>query len=252
MKLIHITDPHLRADPGARLHGWDVQRAFDCVLDHALAAHPDYDALVLGGDLVDDESAAGYARLNDRLAPLTRPILAMAGNHDEPALLARMLTNASVHRPIAVAGHRLHALDSHQRNSDAGRIAPGALTTLERELAAECMPTLVFVHHPPVDTGSAWIDAIGLENADALIACLDAHRHVRAIVSGHIHQALETRKGSIDCWSTPSTMRQFLPESAAFAEDPRRAPGYRLIETNDTGTLTTTVVRVPAAALACG
>jgi len=252
VKLLHITDPHLRADPCARLHGWQVQRAFDCILDHALTTHSDYDALVLGGDLVDDESAAGYARLNERLAQLDRPVLAMAGNHDDPVLMARLLTHASVHRSIVVAGHRLYALDSHRHDSDAGRISPDAMAMLEHELANEPLPALVFVHHPPLDTGSAWIDAIGLENADALMACLSSHHHVRAVICGHIHQSIETRLGVIDCWSTPSTMRQFLPGAATFAEDTHHVPGYRIIETGRTGQLMTSVVRVPAAATACG
>ena len=71
--LLHITDPHLCAAPGTRLHGWDVAAAFERILNSALGAHPDADALVLGGDLVDDESEAGYRWLDARLAETGRP-----------------------------------------------------------------------------------------------------------------------------------------------------------------------------------
>jgi len=251
VRLIHITDLHLCADPTARLHGWNVEQAFARVLDDALARFPDYDGLVLGGDLVDDESAAGYERLNSRLSALDRPVLAIAGNHDDPDLMSRLLTSAQVHRPITIAGYRLYALDSHQQNSEAGRVSDAALGRLDRDLHADATPALIFIHHPPVVVESAWLDAIGLENADELIACLSAHRHIHAVVCGHVHQAIETKLGEIPCWSTPSTMRQFLPGAATFAEDSRRVPGYRLIETGTDGKLITTVIRV-AAANACG
>lgn len=251
MRLLHITDLHLCADPAARLHGWNVEQAFTRVLDDALARYPDYDGLVLGGDLVDDESAAGYARLNKRLSALDRPVLAMAGNHDDPDLMSRLLTSAQVHRSITIAGYRLYALDSHQQNSEAGRVSGEALGWLDHDLRADTTSALIFIHHPPVVVKSAWLDAIGLENADELIACLSAHPHVHAVVCGHVHQAVETGLGQIQCWSTPSTMRQFLPAAATFAEDSRRFPGYRLIETGSDGTLSTTVVRVPTASV-CG
>ncbi|GAB3681117.1 metallophosphoesterase [Salinisphaera aquimarina] len=252
MRLLHITDPHLRADPEARLHGWHVEQAFEQVLTHAITRYPDYDALVLGGDLVDDESSAGYDRLNRRLAQLGRPVLAMAGNHDDPALMARLLTHARVHDELALGGWDLHALDSHIPGDDAGRLGPAQLERLDRRLRAGAAPAVVFVHHPPCPMDSAWIDAIGLRDGAELGTLLAGYPRVRAVVCGHAHQAARRSIGTIDCWVTPATMRQFLPHSAAFAEDRDRAPGYRLIELSDDGVFTSRIHRVDAARRACG
>src|SRR5699024_4849573 len=92
LKLIQITDLHLRADAQATLHGWHVNQAWHRVAHDATTRHPDADLWVLSGDLVDDETAAGYARLNADLAALDCPVLALAGNHDDPGVMRRHLT----------------------------------------------------------------------------------------------------------------------------------------------------------------
>ncbi|MGN8160422.1 metallophosphoesterase [Salinisphaera sp. RV14] len=244
--LLHITDLHLLAEPGSRLHGWDVSATFDRVLAEALATHPEADAVVLGGDLVDDESTTGYRWLDRRLHTLARPVLAVAGNHDDPAAMAEQLTCAAVHDVIGVGGWRLIGLDSHVPGSDAGRIGPRALAGLDRTLQADPAPALICVHHPPLDVGSAWIDAIGLVDRDALRATLARHPRVRGVVCGHVHQAGEYRLDGYPVWTTPSTMRQFRPGSPTFAEDSARPPGYRCLRLGADGEITTTVHRVPA------
>lgn len=253
IQLLHITDPHLRADPAARLHGWDVEQAFARVLADAVQRYPNYHALVLGGDLVDDGSPAGYRRLDSRLAELGRPVLAMAGNHDDPAAMTRHLKHAQVNGQLQIAGWSLIALNSHRTDSDAGRIGHAAITALDRTLARTQSPTVVFVHHPPCSLDSAWLDAIGLEDAASLLQTLGAHSEVRAVVCGHAHQAAHRRiAGGIDCWTTPATMRQFRPGSPAFAPDQQRTPGYRWLSLSDDGRIHTRVHRVAAAAAACG
>lgn len=245
--LLHITDPHLRAQPGARLHGWDVAAAFERVLAQAIADHPRADAVVLGGDLVDDESAAGYRWLNTRLAALELPVLAIAGNHDDPQAMAQHLRAAVVHGVLAVGGWRLIGVSSHRAGADSGRIGATQLARLEADLAADDAPTIICLHHPPLDVGSAWIDAIGLTDRDALRAVLSRHGHVRGLLCGHVHQASEQPLDGRPVWTTPATMRQFQPGSAAFAEDRARAPGYRCLELGVDGMITTTVHRVSAA-----
>lgn len=244
--LLHLTDPHLRARTDARLHGWHVAAAFQRSLDAAMTAYPRADAIILGGDLVDDESSAGYRWLDARLAALQRPVLAVAGNHDDPAAMRRHLKSAVVHDALGVGGWRLIGLDSHVPGSDAGRIGPRALAGLDRALQADPAPTLICVHHPPLDVGSAWIDAIGLIDRDALRATLARHPQVRGVVCGHVHQAGEYRLDGYPVWTTPSTMRQFRPGSPTFAEDSARAPGYRCLQLGADGKITTTVHRVPA------
>lgn len=244
LTLLHITDLHLLGTPGTRLHGWDAAAAFEGVLDSALAAHPDADAIVLGGDLVDDESAAGYHWLNERLSGLRRPVLAIAGNHDDPQLMAEQLGAAVVHDALAVGPWRLIGISSHRSGLENGRIGDAELARLDARLAADNAPTLVCIHHPPFDVGSAWIDGIGLTDRQALMATLYRHAQVRGVLCGHVHQAHRAELAGLTGWSTPSTMRQFQPHSRDFAEDTARGPGYRCLQLSTDGTITTTVHRL--------
>lgn len=246
LTLLHITDPHLLARPGDRLHGWDVAAAFEHILDQALATYPGADAIVLGGDLVDDESVAGYRWLDARLAACDRPVLAIAGNHDDPLAMAAHLSHAVVHGVLAFDDWRLIGLSTHCHGMESGQIGPHQLARLDAELAAQPTPTLVCLHHPPLDVGSAWIDAMGLIDRQALRATLSRHAHVRGLLCGHVHQSFESRLDTYTVWTTPSTMRQFRPNSHEFAEDDERLPGYRCLRCRADGTITTTVHRTPA------
>ncbi|WP_423823209.1 metallophosphoesterase [Salinisphaera sp. SPP-AMP-43] len=244
-QILHLTDCHLLADREGKLHGWSVAAAFECVLAHALDRYPETDAIVLGGDLVDDESDAGYHWLNDVLATTARPVLAIAGNHDDPQAMARRLDSAVVHDQLCLGGWRLIGLCSHRPGHEDGLIGSAALHDLEARLAADRSPTLVCVHHPPFAVGSAWIDAMGLNDGPALRAVLARHAHVRGVLAGHVHQASQHRLEHSLGWTTPATMRQFLPGSPDFAEDPTRPPGYRWLALEADGRITTTVHRCP-------
>lgn len=245
LEVLHITDCHLIADRGARLHGWPVATAFEHVLGHALERYPEADAIVLGGDLVDDESEAGYRWLDAMLAATGRPVLAIAGNHDDPQSMPRLLGSAIVHDRLCLGGWRLIGLCSHRPGREDGLIGHAALQALDAQLATDHAPTLVCVHHPPFAVGSAWIDAMGLSDGAALRSVLARHSHVQGVLAGHVHQASQHRLDGSYGWTTPSTMRQFLPASPVFAEDPAHAPGYRWLALNADGSITTTVHRCP-------
>lgn len=242
--LLHITDPHLLAKPGARLHGWHVAGSFQRVLEAALATHPEADAIVLGGDLVDDESLAGYRWLDTRLAALGRPVLAIAGNHDDPHAMTRHLASTIVHGVLQLGGWRLIGICTHCAGVESGRVGASALARLDASLAVDRAPTLICLHHPPIDVGSTWIDAIGLSDRDDLHALVSRHAHVKGLLCGHVHQAGEYRFADRPVWTTPSTMRQFRPHSQEFAEDRHYGPGYRWLRLGADGIINTAVHRL--------
>lgn len=249
LTLVQITDTHLLADPARRLHGWRVAAAFDAVLAAARRRFPRPHALLLTGDLVHDESAAGYRWLARRLRGWA-PAYAIPGNHDDPGAMARHLAPVQVGGVAELGRWRLHLLDSRVPGQDGGRLGAAQLEGLAAALTDD--PTLVVVHHPPAPVGTPWLDAIGLADGEALRGLLRGRPAVRGVVSGHVHQAVDRR---VDGWrllATPATCRQFLPGNVTPAEDPRRAPGYRSLRLHPGGRLTSRVFRVPAALAACG
>lgn len=106
MRLLHTGDWHL----GKRLYGADRADEAEAVLGQlaAVAEHEAVDAVLVSGDLLDrrvvDSAALGAClRALERLAE-TAPVLAVAGNHDDPDLwshLAPHLAASGIH----VAGH---------------------------------------------------------------------------------------------------------------------------------------------------
>lgn len=104
-------------------------------------------------------------------------------------------------------------------------------------------PALCAGHHPPLACGSAWLDAIGLEDGATLLAWLKRHPQVRGMLFGHIHQALDRRQGALRLLGTPATSFQFRPGRARFALD-TRLPGYRTVKLWPNGRLTSRVSRV--------
>ena len=100
---------------------------------------------------------------------------------------------------------------------------------------------MVCLHHHPVPMSSRWLDRVGLNNAAEFLHTIDAHRNVRAVVWGHVHQNYDALRKGVRMLATPSTCAQFAPNSDDFAVD-RRPPAYRTFELRPDGSLLTEVV----------
>lgn len=240
--LIQISDTHLLADPRAHLNGRCPQISLDVVLAAVQRQTPP-DLVVASGDLVHDESDSGYHRLDNSLAALSSCVLALPGNHDDPATMARAMRRSRVLQPAIVDGWQIVPLNSHVPGHVGGRLVAAEISKLDEQLTDHSEFAVIAVHHPPLALGSAWLDTIGLDNGEELLRLLDRHAQVRALLFGHAHQSFDRRRGHYRLLGTPSTWRQFLPRSACFAED-RRAPGYRVVRLSSNGSLSSQVHRV--------
>ena len=249
-RIVQLTDTHLYGEPERFWASFQPALSLDAVLADIDAREAPIDALLLTGDIAMDGETEAYRAIAARCAERDVPVLAVPGNHDDPDAMA------AVFGPAGIAGTGVHALgawdlvllSSHVPGEPGGAVSDAALAALEAHLAASReRPQLIAVHHPPVAVGSAWIDAMGLENGGALLTLLQRYPRVRAVVSGHVHQVFEARREHIDILTSPSTCMQFKPGSEAFAEDGGAAPGYRWLELADDGTLASGVTRVAAA-----
>jgi Icc protein len=115
-----------------------------------------------------------------------------------------------------------------------GRLSFDELTRLDAALSGSPAHALVCLHHHPVDMGSRWLDGIGLANAEDFWRVVDAHRHVRGVAWGHVHQVYDAERNGVRLLGTPSTCAQFLPKSERFALD-SNPPAYRRLDLLDDG-----------------
>jgi Icc protein len=169
-------------------------------------------------------------------------VLCIPGNHDDVPALREALDAP----PFLLGGvhdygaWRLVMLDSSVPGEVAGRISSAELDTLEAALAGagEERHVLVALHHHPVPMGSAWLDTVGLVNADEFLAVLARHNNPRAVVFGHVHQAFEQERRGVRLFGTPSTCSQFRPRVDHFSVD-ERPPAWRSFRLYANGSIDT-------------
>ncbi len=248
--LLQVTDTHLHAAPDSRMRGVTTQETFLAVLDH-VCKDPRWppDAIVVTGDIVQDESKLGYERFRETLDVFGLPVFCIPGNHDDPVLMAELLMTP----PFQVGGDaklgewRIVLLSTFQQGEDAGALGPEGLAALEEALTRHPgEPTLICMHHQPLPMGSAWLDGVGLRDAGLFLETIDRYRQVRGVLWGHVHQASDRQRGNVRFLSTPSTCSQFLPDSDFFALD-SRPPGLRWLILESDGQISTEVDWVDAA-----
>jgi Icc protein len=252
MIIAQISDPHIVL-PGALLYGRvDTADFLQRAVAELSRLDPPPDIVVITGDLVDKGEPAEYERLRSLLAPLTRPVFVIPGNHDarEP-LRAAFGGDGYLPRDgflqYAVEDHpvRLVALDTLIPGEGGGELCAERLLWLDRTLAAAPeRPTLVMMHHPPFATGIARMDRAGLRGIDAFAAVIARHGQIERILCGHLHRAIDRRFAGTVAGTAPSTAHQIRLDlrpgaSLRFVFEP---PGYQLHSWQDGALVSHTAV----------
>lgn len=237
IRILHLTDPHLFADSEGSLRGTVTQDSLQQVIDHYQAGSWKADRVIVTGDLIQDDSSAAYDRFRDLLLPLNLRIHCVPGNHDVRDLMQRVCFSP----PFSYCAYEeigdwlIVGLDSCATDDAGGFLTAPELERLsgivENSAARHVM---VYLHHPPVAMGSAWLDTVGLRNGEQFLQHAVGLNRVRLVIFGHVHQDLETEHDGIRIIATPSTCRQFLPGSDEFAVD-ERPPAYRRITLHGDG-----------------
>ncbi len=241
------------SDPQAQLKGVCTRAAFERVLAHVGLTQSDADLLIVTGDLTHDELLETYQTLYGLLGGWLPNLRVIPGNHDDRALMRQVFGEC-----IQVVGDRnvfaetlgewrLIGLDSHVPGERHGELGSEQLTWLEGELQAA--PQLyfgLFVHHPPVDVNSPWLDEIALRDGQDLLNLAWRHPEVRFISCGHVHQERMVLRRGIPILTAPATGLQFQPDADTLIVDIVR-PGYRIFDFLPRGEMQTRVVRVPLA-----
>lgn len=249
-KIIHLTDTHLFADGSGALRGTRTSETLTSVLDQVRRDHADADAIMVTGDLVQEETDGAYQHFLAFFSGFTVPVLCLPGNHDDPVLLRKHLAGAPfrLEPRVAIGPWNIIQLNSHVPGSAAGLLGEADLAELNELLAEEPhRPTLVAIHHPPIAVGTPWLDGVGLKDGEALLETLERFPHVHALIWGHVHQAARARHRHLELIGTPSTCAQFLPGSTDFAIDPDAPPAYRILWLHENGRIEEKLVEVPEA-----
>lgn len=244
IRIVQITDTHLYADPAGKLLGVNTLSSFHQVIDEIAATDWPADHVLATGDLVHDASPSGYRDLAKTLDRFGIPVHCLPGNHDVPTVMREHLRGEQVDTgSIVDAGSwRFVMLDSVIIGDPGGRLAESELALLQDALDSAPHHVLICLHHQPVPVGSAWMDTMALENADAFFRIIDASDKVRGILWGHVHQTFDAMRGPIRMLASPSTCVQFVPKQDAFGID-EEPPGFRLLALTPDGGIHSQVMR---------
>ncbi len=220
--IAQLTDTHVVAPDIAEELYVDNNGRLAAAVESINAESPQMHAVLATGDLVNDGVAVEYDELASRVARLTVPFLPIPGNHDDRDLMKKTFpdmpwvdgSHASWVTTVAgglVDGEprlvRIVGLDTTIPGE------PGAEFDAEREewlrsvLAEErTTATLLAMHHPPFNTGIAWMDRAGFIGLDRLAAVLREFP-VSRVMCGHLHRPITSSIAGITAQVCLSTVQ---------------------------------------------
>lgn len=232
--IAQITDLHLgfdRDDPDEL-----NRRRLDRTLRTLAEMEPRPDLLLLTGDLAEEgDDEVSYRRLAEALAPAPFPFFMAMGNHDSRDAFRRVFPNAPaaddgfIHYAIDDLPLRIIVLDTLEPGRHGGGFCETRAAWLEARLAeAPEHPTLIVLHHPPIETGLSWMT----ENPGAgwvrrLRAVVERHGNIVSMIAGHLHRPVVTRWAGTVLAVCPSTAPQVALDLAPV--DPERPDGRVMI-----------------------
>jgi 3',5'-cyclic AMP phosphodiesterase CpdA len=205
--VLQLSDLHIGVADGEL----DAATALATALDSVEALPDSPDAVIVTGDLTHGGGEAEYEVVAQLLARLQAPTFVLPGNHDDRDGMRRWFglegaPGMPLLQAVDLGPLRLVTLDTTTPGLDGERLA-----WLEQTLTAAAeQPTLLAMHHPPLVTGVAPWDEIGLPEADRLSLgeLLKRHPQVMRIVGGHMHRTIVSELAGRSVLSVPSTYLQ--------------------------------------------
>ncbi|WP_439534769.1 metallophosphoesterase [Polymorphobacter sp.] len=240
MLIAQVTDIHLgfQPDDPAELN----RKRFDDIIETLLALTPRPDLLLATGDLTEHGTITSYQTLKAICDKLPFPVLPALGNHDSRANFCAVfpdspLVDGFMQYSYDAGPLRILVLDTLDEGRHGGAFDSVRARWLDARLAEDAKPTIVVLHHPPIDTGNGWMT----EDIDAawvlrLRAVIERHAHVIRLVTGHLHRGIVTGWGGSTLAVCPSSAPQVAIDFRSIDPDVpdgrdmivAEAPGFAL------------------------
>ena len=237
LRVIQISDSHLRADPGVPYRGQDADANLERVWRSAQGWNPD--VILLTGDLSEDESPASYERLL-KMVDGEIPLLALPGNHDNPETMQEYFPNGPWGEPFAfeTGSWLMVCLDSKLPGRIEGGLSEQSLERLKEILAQSTREhVLLALHHQPIPVNAPWIDRYPLSNPEPFLELVESEPRIRCVTWGHIHHHFAENREGVMFLGSPSVAVNSKAGSVRFDTDPA-GPACRTLELDRSGSVT--------------
>jgi len=193
--IAQITDIHLGFEPDnpAEFN----RKRLDQIVSHLNSGVNRPDLLLATGDLVDRGDVASYRRLKTAFSLAPCPVLYAMGNHDDRENFSQVfpdtpMADGFVQYVVDLPGRRLIVIDTLEVGRHGGAFCEARAAWLTARLReAPDTPTVIVMHHPPVEVGIDWMnthpDEPWVRRFSDTIA---GHYQVKALLCGHLHRAI--------------------------------------------------------------
>ncbi len=214
-RIAHITDLHL-AKGGEKIYDLvDTAGAAERVVAAVNQLDPQPDVVLVTGDITHNGDQDAARRAVAILDGLNTPYRIANGNHDCRKTLALALgrdpQKVAASGLVGVkdhAGVRCIAVDTAVNDPRKSAFTETQLAFLEQILSKDtATPTVIFMHHPPFDTGIGWLDEMKPEQGrDEFGVLLQKHPQVLAVLCGHLHRPMRGEWYGVPVFAAPSVM----------------------------------------------
>jgi 3',5'-cyclic-AMP phosphodiesterase len=229
-RIAQLNDLHI-ADTDEDVYGSPVRKQFSAVIN-VLKQQP-LDAVILLGDLAANAGEYNaYVWIKEQLKEFICPIYIGMGNHDRLDSLNQVFDlypKTSHHEhyffKIKINGHPCLFLDTSSYF-----LPQEQLEWLQQQHEEIQEEILLFMHHPPLYCGCAFMDGkYPLKNISETWSVIKILDRIKHIFCGHYHIEKTVFKDGKTVFLTPSTMVQFDPLPLNITVS-HRNPGWRIIE----------------------
>jgi len=212
MLIAQLTDLHIKKQGKIAYQKVDTLQCLKQAVTHINGLSPQPDWVVVTGDLGDFGTPEEYDVLVPELKKLHAPVKVIPGNHDHRAYLRAAFEGFSsfdhadyCHFSHVADDYHLIGLDSSVLGKPYGYLTPDSLEWLATQLANKRgLPTLIFIHHPPMKVGIDHMDVQKLLNDDELWQVLEPYKQVKGLIAGHLHRAIYATWNGLPVWVGPS------------------------------------------------
>ncbi|WP_306152185.1 phosphodiesterase [Roseovarius sp. MMSF_3281] len=200
-RILQISDLHIMPE-GQLLNGTiDTAAALRQMLAGLTGLLPvigPVERLVISGDLTETGCKGAYDHLCHIMADAPLPWRAIPGNHDSREAMRTfaaqddwMPDDGPINWREDLEDVTILGLDTLVEGSAHGALTDATLDWLSATLRdLRHRPVLIFMHHPPVETGISGMDTIGLTPNPRFKALLRDHDGAVQIACGHVHRMI--------------------------------------------------------------
>jgi 3',5'-cyclic AMP phosphodiesterase CpdA len=155
------------------------------------------DLLIVTGDLTEHGAPASYRQLADAFSICSFPVHMGLGNHDIRSNFTAQfpevpVADGFVQYALEASGVRVLMLDTLEEGRHGGAFCDTRAKWLRSTLAQDRnTPTIIAMHHPPVEIGIAWMNTDPKEQwVSNFTRAIEDAPNVKGIICGHVHRSI--------------------------------------------------------------